>query len=142
MRWTSAEDELIETFANKGATWCACEIQRELGIRRSVDAVQRHGTRLGVSWKRYEVCPQCGAVVKKLNRLGVCRECNARELRDRAQEAWLKAERERAQEAAALMREANRYRQRKSRLAKSPLECPEKCPTAGQGNVYFGKDET
>lgn len=85
IRWTEEQDLFLMTNANKGAAWCAHQICMTYGVKRSAEATQRHGTRIGVSWVRYEICPECGKPVLSIStRAGVCKDCNAKHLRDAA----------------------------------------------------------
>lgn len=119
MQWTTKQDAILAEHSHKGAIWCAHELYRRCGVRRSVKAVERHGNRIGVSWMRYEVCPKCGETVDRLTAsgtsAGLCRVCALQAQRDAARDAWEAAERS-ERKSAELLREANMYRQRTSRL--------------------------
>lgn len=84
--WSTQQDLILLAYGHKGAAWCANEIHKLYGIKRTAEATQRHGTRIGVSWIRYEVCSECGKPFHTSeNRFGMCKDCNAKRLRDRAQ---------------------------------------------------------
>lgn len=117
-RWSAEQDLFLEEHANKGAEWCAKEIRRQFGVSRSAEATRRHGTRIGCSWVRYEFCPECGKPMQTVPRkLGVCKNCNMRRLRDAARERSQRAVANQAEdgegaEFKALRREYDRYRRR------------------------------
>lgn len=120
LRWTPEQDAWLEANAHRGAARCARDMAREFGVCRTGRAVERHGTRIGVSWKRYEVCPECGMEYRDLNRKnGLCPECSARMLRNRNEERWRRSiDNQAAAEVAAkpLKREADKYKKRISRI--------------------------
>ena len=83
--WTDQQDLFLMEHSHMGAEWCAKEISRQFGVRRSAEATQRHGTRIGCSWVRYDVCPECGKPILHMPKnLRMCRDCNIRRLRDKA----------------------------------------------------------
>ena len=83
--WSEQQDAFLMEHSHMGAKWCADEISRQFGVRRSAEATQRHGTRIGCSWVRYDICPECGKPILKMPKyLKMCRDCNMRRLRDEA----------------------------------------------------------
>ena len=82
MRWDAEQERILRDHGNKGAEWCAREIEREFGIARSPAPVQRHASRIGAPLLRYEICPMCGRATRSMSRKGVCRACNAERLRE------------------------------------------------------------
>lgn len=97
-KWTTKQEEIVLMYANLGAEFIATEIEEETGVRRSVSSIVSKAHQMGVSMVKYQVCPRCGAKVRKLNRnTGLCRDCNMKELRDNA-----------LREQAFLIRELNR----------------------------------
>lgn len=83
--WSEQQDAFLMEYSHKGAEWCTKELSRQFGVRRSVEATKRHGTRIGCSWVRYEICPECGKPITKMpTRLKMCRDCNIKRLRDKA----------------------------------------------------------
>ncbi len=86
-RWSAEEDEIVRDFGSRGAARCARIIYERTGVRRSTQAVRRHGYRIGACMVRHEVCPRCGATVASLVRTsGLCRECNYRLLAEEQRE--------------------------------------------------------
>lgn len=93
-QWTTRQEKILETYANLGAEFIAAEIESETGVKRTVSSIQSKAQELGVSLIKYQVCPRCGARVRKLNRnTGLCDYCNIKELRDKAirEQAYLQA---------------------------------------------------
>ena len=83
--WTTKQERIVIELANLGAEAIAQEIKSATGVARTPKAVRRKAERLGVSLAMYQVCPRCGAKVRKLNRMsGLCKTCNAKKLRDDA----------------------------------------------------------
>ena len=117
-RWSREQDLFLEEHANKGAEWCAKEIRRQFGVRRTVEATRRHGSRIGCSWLRYELCPECGKPMTSMpDHLRMCRDCNAKRLRDaaklRAERAVVETARDGSGEQfAGYKREYDMYRKR------------------------------
>lgn len=121
-RWTEEQDLFLMANSNKGAAWCADQISSIYGADRSAEATQRHGSRIGVSWVRYDICPECGKPMLSLPpKLGICRDCNARKLRDDAKTRAEQAKRESAQDGKGetfqrYRREYDMYRRRLCRI--------------------------
>lgn len=87
MKWTTKQDAYLEAHAHKGAEWCAREMAREFGVRRSAESVRRHAYRIGASMRIHEVCPICGRDVPRLkDGSGLCRACHMRERSARTRE--------------------------------------------------------
>ena len=117
-RWSREQDLFLEEHANKGAEWCAKEIRKQFGVKRTAEATRRHGSRIGCSWKRYEFCPECGKPMTSLpTYLSTCKDCNAKHLRDAAKRRAEQAAVEMAMDGqgaqyAACKREYDMYRKR------------------------------
>lgn len=87
MRWTQEQDEYLAAHAHKGAEWCRRGMFSELGVLRSADAIWRHAYRIGVSMRRFEVCPECEREVASLTASsGLCKECHMRMLATRSRQ--------------------------------------------------------
>lgn len=114
MEWTTKQDELLALYANLGAEYCADEIARQFGIRRSAAATRRHMYRLGLSCARFDVCDECGRAVRKTDADGLCRSCHVRRLAATQREIADRVEADNAE--AAAIREYARQRKRASRL--------------------------
>lgn len=83
--WTTKQEQIVIEFASLGAEVIAKEIKEQTGVTRSNDSVKHYASRIGVSLVKYQTCPRCGAIVRKLNRMsGLCKVCNAKKLRDEA----------------------------------------------------------
>ena len=100
------------------------ELQRQCGVTRSVRSIESKASRIHVSLRIQQVCPECGVVGVRLNRQsGLCARCT--ELMHLNEEIafneLLQREREeKASEAevADIRRERDRMRQRNSRLCR------------------------
>ena len=116
-RWTEEEDELLAQVAHRGVSYARRALKRAFGTSHSADAVRRHGNRLGLSFRRYEVCPRCGKPVTSLRtKSGLCRECNYEELALEQRRQWEQArDRSATRREKALKREYDKYRQRNRR---------------------------
>ena len=74
--WTTDEEDVLKANAYRGAEAVSELLLAECGTRRSVRAVQQYASRIGVSLRVQEVCPQCGVVGLRLNkRSGLCQKC-------------------------------------------------------------------
>lgn len=80
MKWTPEQDSYVIENAHQGAEQVAKDMQTLFDVKRSPEAVERHGLRIGASFSRWEVCPQCGQTVHKLKSSGVCEACHWRNL--------------------------------------------------------------
>ncbi|ANE22433.1 hypothetical protein AAY81_04075 [Denitrobacterium detoxificans] len=78
MRWTTEQDDALRAAASTGAAGARTRIFVECGVLHTEEAVIRRASRLGVSLARYEICPECGRKVPKLDRDGRCRVCHKR----------------------------------------------------------------
>lgn len=79
MQWTCRQEEIIREQCFRGAAAVRDAIERECGVSRSVHAVEAHASRIGVSLRRLEECPECHAVGVRINRQsGMCPLCTAR----------------------------------------------------------------
>lgn len=121
MRWTPELDEFLERNSMHGAEWCARRISRITGRYASAQAVARHGNRIGVSFRRYGYCTECGMPYTRLAKDGECAACHAERLRDgqrRMYEAALANDAEAERQAGRLTDEYNALRQRRYRMRK------------------------
>lgn len=92
--WTTKEDEVLVSSANKGARAVSDEL-RLLGSERSESAVISRAHVIGVSMARYDECPECRRPVKarSLNRVtGLCRVCSEKQLADDSRKRRMLAE--------------------------------------------------
>lgn len=77
MRWTPEQEALLRIYGNRGPEYCRNLIFKKFGVYRTVEATKRHASRIKASMTRYETCPECGRIKKKLNaRTGICEACN------------------------------------------------------------------
>lgn len=91
--WSEQEERVLFEQGHRGARKCAEIIRAECGTRRSPQAVQRHASRIGASMERYDVCPVCGAKVRRLvPRSGLCARCNYRHLAEANRQARMRLE--------------------------------------------------
>ena len=122
--WTTKQDSILRELGHLGAEAVQGAILRECGVVRSVHAIEHRASRIHVSLKEQQVCPDCGVVGVRLNRQsGLCPKCT--ELMHLNEEIAfneiLEAEREaatNADEIANIRRERDRMRQRNSRLCR------------------------
>lgn len=116
-KWTDPQNVFLMENSHKGSEWCAKEISRQFGVKRTPEATKRHGTRIGCSWVRYEICPECGKpIVRMPQRMKMCRECNIKRLRDKARRESEQAQQNGFGENESydrIKREYNMYRRRK-----------------------------
>lgn len=116
MRWSAEQDEALRECASQGVEACTRLLARRFGVRRTPEAVQRHGQRIGVTFRRYEICPRCGGKTTQIKRSGLCPACHMRELAAQAREKRKEIERdakdnESGETYAAARREWRRARQ-------------------------------
>lgn len=77
MRWTSEQELVLWVYGHRGPEYCRNRIFKEFGVLRSVEATKRHAARIHAPMIRYETCPECGRIERRLNRkTGVCEACN------------------------------------------------------------------
>ena len=122
--WTTKQDSILRELGHLGAEAVQRAILRECGVSRSLHAIEHRASRIHVSLKLQQVCPDCGVVGVRLNRQsGLCPKCT--ELMHLNEEIAfneiLQAEREAATdevEIARLRRERDKMRQRNSRLCR------------------------
>lgn len=122
--WTTRQDSILRELGYLGAEAVRDAILRECGVYRTLHAVEHRASRIHVSLKVRQVCPECGVVGLRLNRQsGLCPKCT--ELMHLNEEIAfneiLQAEREAAtnpDEIAGIRRERDRIRQRNSRLCR------------------------
>ena len=122
--WTPKQDDVMRAFGRLGAAGVTAAIERECGVSHSVCAVEIRASRIHVSLRVQQVCPECGVVGLRLNRQsGMCARCT--ELMHLNEEIAfneiLQVEREAAADAdevAGIRRERDKMRQRNSRLCR------------------------
>lgn len=84
--WTTREDEILFTCANKGAEGVRREIRWQLGRDRSLSAIRNRASDLSISLETYETCSSCGRIVKKLNSVTeLCAVCHERYMAEQTQ---------------------------------------------------------
>lgn len=77
MRWTFEQEEILRIHGHRGAEFCRDLIARKFGVWRTVEATQRHASRIKAPLVVYQICPVCGRAERKLHRkTGVCEACN------------------------------------------------------------------
>ena len=122
--WTTGQDDILRELCYYGAERVREEIKKRYGIERSLQAIEKRASRIHVSLKVKEVCPDCGAVGVHLNRqTGLCPRCTeAYHLQvEIAFNECLQKELEQSQEPkviAEIRRERDKMRQRNSRLCR------------------------
>lgn len=86
MKWTREQNLFVLAHAHEGAERVRRSMFAEFGVLRSTDAIVRHGNRIGASFTRWEVCPQCGSKTQSLNLVsGLCPRCHWNKLADEKQ---------------------------------------------------------
>ena len=122
--WTTGQDDLIRELSYYGVERVRDEILKRYGIERSLQAIEKRASRIHVSLKRLEVCPECGTVGVHLNRqTGLCPRCTeAFHLQvEIAFNECLQTELEQSQDPKVIdeiHREREKMRQRNSRLCR------------------------
>ena len=107
-----------------GAEGVRRALLEEYGVERSIHAIEMHASRIHVSLRRLEVCPECGAAGVRINRVsGMCPLCTERQHveEERAFGELLAAEAAGCEEGPALdaaRREYARLRQQNSRTCR------------------------
>lgn len=77
MKWTPEQDLILRIHGHRGPEYCRNLIFKTFGIYRSVTATQRRASRIKAPLIRYEICPECGRIERRLNRnTGLCDACN------------------------------------------------------------------
>lgn len=122
--WTVRQEEVMREHCFRGAAAVREALLAECGVERSVRAIEAHASRIHMSLKVREQCPECGVIGVRLNRRsGMCARCT--ELmhveEERAFNELLEAEaagHDEGDELAALRREYAMLRQRNSRLCR------------------------
>ena len=122
--WTTRQEEVVREFGHLGVGRVQRELERQCGVTRSTRSIESKASRIHVSLRIQQVCPECGVVGVRLNRQsGLCARCT--ELMHLNEEVafneLLQREREeKASEAevADIRRERDRMRQRNSRLCR------------------------
>ena len=123
--WTTRQEEILRERCYEGAEAVSDAIYAECGIRRSPHSIETHASRIHVSLRRLETCPECGRVAQQLNRKsGMCAPCTEAMHVDEELvfNELLMAEcrqtDENCEEVQRLRREYARLRQAKSRLCR------------------------
>ena len=85
-RWSKAGDDILRRYCNRGIDFCCKEISKRCGTVRTRAAVKKHGWEIGVSFERYAIA-ECANCHREFHRTiptnGLCRECSAKETRER-----------------------------------------------------------
>ena len=122
--WTTRQEEIVREFGHYGVARVQRELLRQCGVSRSVRSIESKASRIHVSLRVQQVCPECGLVGVRLNRQsGMCVRCT--ELMHLNEEIafneLLAAEREELasdDDVAAIRRERDRIRQQNSRICR------------------------
>lgn len=114
MIWTTGQDEIIRALAGQPVEVICNAIADGFGIRRGVFATARHMQRIGVSTLIFEICPMCGARVRRLHRSGECAACSAK----RNAEAIAKSRQIIERDEREVSNEERRYKTEYNRIAK------------------------
>lgn len=76
MRWTTRQEEVLRAWGHYGVEAVQRALVRECGARHSLRAIEMHASRIHVSLRVRQVCPECGAVGVRLQRVsGLCARC-------------------------------------------------------------------
>lgn len=82
--WTTKQNKLLMQFSHLGVDACCRMLSEECGVKRSRSSVQRHGSRIGVSFAREFTCPGCGFVSTDesmfVRTTGLCKACHAEQV--------------------------------------------------------------
>ena len=122
--WTTRQEEIVREFGHYGVERVQQELARQCGSKRSFRSIESKASRIHVSLRVRQVCPECGLVGVRLNRQsGMCVRCT--ELMHLNEEIVfnerLMAEREELasdDDVAEIRRERDRIRQQNSRLCR------------------------
>lgn len=85
MKWTEEQEDILRDHAHQGVEAVLEELAL-IGVYRSASSVQRHGSRIGITFTKYETCPLCGSPTSKLKRSGLCPTCHIRLLAQKSRE--------------------------------------------------------
>lgn len=124
MFWTVRQEEVMRENCFRGARAVQEALLRECGVRRTVRAIEAHASRIHMSLRVREECPECGTVGVRLNRQsGMCARCTdlMHVEEERAFNELLQAEAEGRADSAEIERLEREYaalRQRNSRLCR------------------------
>ena len=125
MDWTTRQEDILRELCYEGAEAVQKAILRECGTWHSVHAIEMHASRIHVSLRRLETCPECGRVAQRLSRKsGMCAFCtefmhvNEEELFNELLMEESKQTDENSEEVQRLQREYARLRQANSRLCR------------------------
>lgn len=83
MDWTDEQDQVLFDYGYFGVAECKRILHKTLGVSRSESAIQSRASRLGISLRECHVCTECGSVVAKVNRDGICKVCRQRSLNEK-----------------------------------------------------------
>lgn len=123
--WTTRQEEILRERCYEGAKAVSDAIYAEYGIRRSPHSIEMHASRIHVSLRHLETCPECGRVAQKLSRKsGMCAFCtefmhvNEEQLFNELLVEESKQTDGNSEEVQRLQREYARLRQANSRLCR------------------------
>ena len=127
MRWDETQTELLKRFANLGADAVAEIIAQRTGVERSPESVQRKASRMGLSLRRYEVCPRCKRDVLRLDqKTGLCPVCKLEEKAGRQERFRRQLEGE-----AARLKADPEYREHLRKYQRERQNCSRICRKTG-----------
>ncbi len=76
MFWTVKQEEVMRENCYRGAAAVQEALLRECGVRRTIRAIEAHASRIHMSLRVREQCPECGTIGVRLNRQsGMCAYC-------------------------------------------------------------------
>lgn len=74
--WTVRQEEVLRAYGHMGARAVQGMLLHECGVARTLRAIEMHASRMHVSLRRLEQCPECGALGVRLSRQsGLCMRC-------------------------------------------------------------------
>lgn len=122
--WTTRQEEIVREIGHLGVEVVQRELKKQCGVLRTVRSIESKASRIHVSLRVQQVCPDCGVVGIRLNRQsGLCPKCT--DLMHLNEEIVfneiLQREREEAaaeDDMAGIRRERDKMRQRNSRLCR------------------------
>lgn len=122
--WTTRLKEIVREYGHLGVDAVQRELLKQCHVHRSARSIESKASRIHVSLRMQQVCPECGVVGVRLSRQsGLCAKCT--ELMHLNEEVafdeLLQREREKKAdeaEVAEIRRERDRLRQRNSRMCR------------------------